>query len=138
MAKHIFYNNSCVVNGVDLSDHVEQVSLEIETNEQFASAMGDLTDYNMAGTLKVSNPQATFYQDYATSKVYITLYTAWAARTTFNLVLKADSGANAATNPAWTVPVFVKKMPVMTGKRGDRHMAPVEFSVAGAYSVATS
>lgn len=138
MAKHVFYNNSLTVNAVDLSDHVEMVTLEVETNEQFASAMGELEDYNMPGTKKVGNVQATFYQDYAASKVYITLYTAWTARTTFNIICKPDAGANATTNPSWTVPVFVKKMPIMTGKRGDRHMAPVEFSTAGAITVATS
>lgn len=138
MAKHVFYNNSLVVNSVDLSDHVEEMSLVATTNEQFASAMGEVNDYNMPGTLKLSPVTATFYQDYAASKVYITLYTAWAARTTFNIVCKADSGANATTNPAWTIPVFVGSMPVMSGKRGDRHMAPVTFSIAGNHSIATS
>lgn len=126
------------MNAIDLSDHVEEVSLVATTNKQFASAMGEVTDYNMPGTLAISDITATFYQDYAASKVYITLYTAWAARTTFNIVLKADSGANATTNPAWTIPVFVASMPVMQGKRGDRHMAPVTLAVAGLYTVATS
>lgn len=137
-AKHIFYNASVTVNSVDLSDHVEEVSLVATTNKQFASAMSELNDYTMPGTLALSDITATFYQDYAASKVYITLYTAWAARTTFNVVLKADSGATAATNPSWTVPVYVASMPVMQGKRGDRHMAPVTLAVAGAHTVATS
>lgn len=135
MAKHIFYNAYMTVNSVDLSDHIESVSLDVETNEQFASAMSELEDYNMPGTKKVNNVQVTFYQDYATSKVYQTLYAAWTARTTFNLVARPDSGSAAATNPQWTIPVFVKKMPVMSGKRGDRHMAPVDFSVAGAVTI---
>jgi hypothetical protein len=138
MAKHVFYNNSVVVNSVDLSDHVEEVSLVATTNKQFAAAMGDLNDYNMPGTLALSDITVTFYQDYASAKVYATLNAAWAARTTFNIVCKPDAGANATTNPAWTIPVFVASMPVMQGKRGDRHMAPVTFAVAGAHSVATS
>lgn len=138
MAKHVFYNNSLTVNSVDLSDHVEEISLVATTNKQFASAMGELNDYSMPGTLALSDITVTFYQDYASAKVYATLNTAWAARTTFNIVCKPDSGANAATNPAWTIPVFVASMPVMQGKRGDRHMAPVTLAVAGAHSVATS
>ena len=51
---------------------------------------------------------------------------------------RPGGAANAATNPAWTIPVFVAEMPFMTGKRGDRHMAPVTFAVAGAISVAIS
>jgi hypothetical protein len=138
MAKHIFYNNSTVVNAVDLSDHVEEVSLVATTNDQFASAMQSVNDYNMPGTLKLNDITAKFYQDYAASKVYITLYTAWAARTTFNLVLKADSGARSPTNPEWTIPVFVGSMPIMTGKRGERHMADVKFTVAGDHSILTA
>lgn len=138
MAKHIFYNNSLVVNGVDLSDHVEEVSLVATTNKQAAAAMGELNDYSMAGTLALSDISVTFFQDYAAAKVYATLYAAWAARTTFNIVAKPDAGATATTNPAWTVPVFVQSMPIMQGKRGDRHMAPVTLAVAGAHSVATS
>jgi len=68
---------------------------------------------------------------YNTAKVYATLQAAFAARTIFNLVCKASSGAKALTNPEWTIPVFVGQYPVMTGKRGDPHMAPVTFAVAG-------
>lgn len=135
MAKHILYDVSWVVNGADLSDHTESVSVEIEVNEQFSSAMGELQDYNMPGTIKYSNPQATMYQDYATSKTYQTIKTLALARTVFNLVCKPTSSSASATNPQYTIPVFVKKTPVMTGKRGDRHMAPVEFSIAGTVSI---
>lgn len=135
----MIYNASVVANGVDLSDHVESVSgLELGINGQMAAAMGELQDYDMPGTTTVSDPQITFYQDYAAAKVYATLFPLWQNRTTFNLVVKADAGANATTNPAWTVPVFISKEPLLQGKRGDRHMAPVTFKVAGAMTVATS
>lgn len=131
MAKHIFYNVSLVANSIDLSDHVESLTLEVGLNKQAAAAMQDLQDYDMPGTQVISNPVLTFYQDYATSKVYQTLQPLYTNRTVFNIVAKADAGANAASNPAWTVPVFIMKMPIMTGKRGDRHMAPVTLAAAG-------
>lgn len=138
MAKHVLYNVSLVVNGVDLSDHVESISVIATTNGQAAAAMGDVNDYEMPGTLKLSDPQVTFYQDFAASKVYATLQAALAARSTFNVVAKADSGANSPTNPAWTIPCFVKSLPIFSAKRGDRHMASCTFGVAGAHSIATS
>lgn len=138
MAKHMLYNVSLVVNSVDLSDHVETASIIVKTNKLDAAAMSELEDYSMPGTKAVSDPTVTFYQDLAAAKVYATIYAVWTARTTFNLVGKVDAGANAATNPAWTIPVFVAEMPFLTGKRGDRHMAPVTFAVAGVISVATS
>lgn len=137
--KHVLWDVSLVVNSVDLSDHVEQVTFgEMGTNKQDAAAMSEIQDYSMAGTIMITDPVVTFYHDFNTSKVYITLYTAWLARTTFNLVGKASSGARVATNPEWTIPVFVAKAPMMSGKRGDRHMAAVTFAVAGALSVLTS
>lgn len=136
--KHILYDVSLVINSVDLSDHVEQIVVEVSTNKQVAAAMGDLQDYDMPGTLAITSVTATFYADFAASKTYATLEAAWAARTTFNVVAKASSGANATTNPQWTIPCFVEKLPIMTGKRGDRHMTAATFGVAGAYSIATS
>lgn len=137
--KHTLWDVSLVVNSVDLSDHVESVTFgEMNTNKQDAAAMSEIQDYSMPSTLAITDPVVTFYHDFAASKIYITLYTAWLARTTFNVVGKGSSGANATTNPAWTIPCFVGKAPMMTGKRGDRHMAPVTFAVAGALSVATS
>lgn len=137
--KHILYDVSLVVNSVDLSDHVESVTFgEMGTNGQAAAAMSEIQDYDMPGTLMISDPQVTFYHDFNTAKVYATLYAAWLARVAFNIVGKASSGSKAPTNPEWTIPVFVGKAPMMTGKRGDRHMAAVTFKVAGVLSVATS
>lgn len=128
-----------MANGVDLSDHVESISgLELGINGQMAAAMGELQDYDMPGTTTVSDPQVTFYQDYAAAKVYATFFPLWQNRTTFNLVVKADAGARSPTNPEWTVPVFISKKPLLQGKRGDRHMAPVTLKVAGAMSVLTA
>ena len=138
MAKHIFYNASVVVNGVDLSDRVESVEMIVGTNDQPAAAMSEVQDYGMPGTLTVSNPQINFYQDYAASEVYATLVAAWQARSTFNLVCKADAGATAPTNPQWTLPVYVAQMPLLQGTRGERHMAPVTCGVAGVLSIATA
>jgi len=137
--KHILYDVSLVVNSVDLSNRVETLTFgEMNTNKQDAGAMGDIQDYSMPGTLMITDPEVTFYADFEAAKIYATLYAAWIARTTFNIVGKASSGAASATNPEWTIPVFVAKAPMMTGKRGDRHMQPVTFGVAGTLSVATA
>jgi hypothetical protein len=138
MAKHVIYNASVVVNGVDLSDHVESVGFEVGINKQDAAAMGDIQDYGMPGTQIVSPVTITFYADFAGSKVYATLFPLWQNRTIFNIVGKATSGARTATNPEWTIPSFIGKTPLMTGKRGDRHMAPVTCEVGGVLSVLTA
>lgn len=136
--KHVLWDVSLVVNGVDLSDHVENVEFVVGNNAQPSAAMGQLQDRSMPGTQTVSNPKINFYQDYAASKVYATLLALWQVQTVFNLVGKASSAAKGATNPEWTIPVFVSEMPLMSGTRGDRHMAPVTCAVAGDLAISTS
>jgi hypothetical protein len=134
--KHVLYDASITVNSVDLSIRVETVTIIVGINKQNGAAMGDLQDYSIPGTLTVTDPSITFYQDYNTSQVYATLSALQQARTIFNVVGKASSGANAPTNPQFTIPCFVQEMPFISGTRGDRHMAPVKFAVAGLLAIA--
>lgn len=138
MAKHILYDASVVLNGVNLSDHVESVEYEAEINDQPAAAMGDDEDYAMPGTRVIKDIKLNMYQDFAASKTYATLMPLWTARSTFTATIKPTSGANASTNPAFSVSVFIKSFPVVSGKRGDRHMSQVVLKPAGISSIATS
>lgn len=138
MAKHILYNASLTVNAVDLSDHVEKVTYTEGINGQAAAAMSEVQDYEMPGTVHLGDITVTFYQDFAASKVYATIHPLVVARTTFNIIVKADAGANATTNPAFTVAVFVRSFNFVNGARGDRHMTDVTFAPAGLQSIATS
>ena len=136
--KHILYDATISVNGVALTTRLQKVTIMVGTNKQAGASMGEIQDYSIPGTLTVDDPTAEFFQDYNTAMVYATLYALWAARTTFNIVGKASSGATSATNPAFTVPVFVGAMPLLSGTRGDLHLAPVTFATAGELSVAVA
>jgi hypothetical protein len=138
VGKHVLWDVSLKIDDVDLSDHVESLEITVGINKQAAAAMSEIQDYSMAGTVTITDPTVTFYQDYAVSKVYATLHAAWVSRATFNVLAKPNSGAVAADNPEWTIPCFVGEMPVMTGTRGDRHMTAVTLAVAGVYSVNTT
>lgn len=138
MAKHILYNASVVVNGVDLSDHVDTVTYTEGINGQPAAAMSDVQDYEMPGTIKLGDVSVNFFLDFAASKVYATIHPLVVNRTTFNIIVKADSGANATTNPAFTLACFVRSHPFVNGKRGSAHMGTVVFAPAGIQSIATS
>jgi hypothetical protein len=135
VAKHILYNASVTVNAVDLSDHVESVEYTEGINRQAAAAMSEVQDYDMAGTIKIGDVKVNFYQDYASGKVYATIHPLAAARTTFNIVVKPDSGSAASTNPQFTLPVFVSDSQVVSGARGARHMTSVTFAPAGVQSI---
>jgi hypothetical protein len=127
------------INGVDLSDHVETLALEVGLQTQVITPFGATQAYSGAtGIQTVTDPVITFYQDYAPGKVYATFLSLWQSQAVFNVVAKADSGARSVSNPEWTIPVLVTKWPVMTGTRGNRHMAPVTCTVAGIVSILTA
>ena len=97
--------------------------------------MQDVEDYSMPSTRKVSDIKIKLYQDFASSKTYATLMTLWTNRTSFNAVIKADSGANATTNPQFTTSVFISQFPVVSGTRGDRHMTQVVLKPAAVMTI---
>jgi hypothetical protein len=138
MAKHVLWNASIVVNGTDLSDHVKQISYVEGLNGVDAAAMSEVQDYGMPSTIIISDITVTYFQDFASSKVYQIHHPLVANRSTFNITVKADSGANATANPAFTIAVFVKTAPFVTGSRGDGHMVQVVYGPAGVQAVATS
>jgi hypothetical protein len=138
MAKHVLYNPTVTLNSVDLSDHVESVSFVVTLNDGPAAGMGEVEDYSIPGTRACSDITLNMWQDFASSKTYATLMTLWTNRTSFNAVIRTDSGAKAPTNPEFTVSVFIKSFPVVSGKRNDVHMSQVVLKPAGAISIATS
>ena len=138
MAKHILYNASVVLNSVDLSDHTRKISFVTTIIDQPANAMADLEEYSMPGLRKVSPISLEMFQDFASSKVYATIMTLWTNRTTFTAVMKLDSGAVAATNPSFTVSVYVSSFPVIDGSHGDAHMTAMVLAPAGVMVIATS
>ena len=135
MAKHILYDASVVVNSVDLSDHVESVEFTTGLNAQPAAAMTEVQDYDMPGTIVVSPITVTFFADFAASKTYATLQTLITNRSTVTLNVKPTSAADSATNPNFTISVFVASFGFVTGKRGDRHMVQGVFNPAGALTI---
>ncbi len=134
MAKHVLYNAVLVFNGVTFTDHVRKVSYKVGTNKQPGAAMGEAQDYSLAGTLFVSPITVEMFQDYAASQVYITHRTVWDARGTAVLTVKADSAGDSATNPNFTITVFVADMSYIEGARGDVHVNSITYEPAGAIS----
>jgi len=132
VAKHVLLNAVVTVNGVDLTSRARNISWNAGVSKHPAGAFGDAEDYSMPGVRQVDDIQIEFFQDYAASNVYATLKPLWAANSIFTLTAKADSGADSATNPNFTVSVFIGKMPMINGGRGEANMATVTFVPASA------
>lgn len=137
--KHMLYDVSLTVNSVDLSNHVQSVALTVSQESFPADAMGDTQRYKKPGLQVIDDITITFFQDFAGASVYPTLYAAFSTpQTTFNLVAKASTAANSATNPQWTIPCMLAKAPIISGAHGAAHMVQATFTCSGSYSVATS
>ena len=127
-----------VLNSVTLTDHARSVSYSIGTNKQPGAAMGEVQDYSLAGTIFVSPITIEYYQDFAASSTYITHRTIWDARSSVTLTVKAASAADSATNPNFTISVFLGSFDYIKGARGDLHVTTATYEPAGAltYDVA--
>lgn len=134
MAVHVLYNAVVTINSVTVTTRCRKIKYSVGTNSQMAAAMGDVQDYDIPGTLFVSPIVIEYYQDYAAGNIYITHRTIWDARSSVVLTAKADSGADSATNPNFTITVFIKDMDYINGARGDGHYNSVTYQPAGAIS----
>jgi len=134
VAKHILYNAVITINSVTLTDRARKVSYSVGTNSQPAAAFSEVQDYDLPGTLLIKPITIEYYQDYATSNVYITHRTIWDARSSVVLTCKADSASDSATNPNFTLTVFVADMDYVNGSRGDVHVNSVTYKAAGVIS----
>lgn len=136
--KHMIYDAEVIVNSVDLSDHVKNVQLGVSMDEAEAQAMGDIQKYKEPLLQVVEDITVNFFQDFDTAKVYQTIMPLWSNRTKFTISVKGDSGADGATNPKFSVTVFVKSKPIINGDHGTLHMSQCVFGIAGVMAIDTT
>jgi len=120
---------------VDLSDHVQSVTLNYNADQVEITSMGD-TAHLFTGGLDNVTCDVTLFQDLAASEVEATVYDLVGTATT--VLIKATSGAVAADNPSYTLAntYLSSHMPV-AGTVGDAAMTTLNF-VGGTITKATS
>jgi len=134
----IFLNNKVgvKVNSVDLSDHVQSVTLNRKFDEISVTAMGDSSVKAVKG-LESSSVTIDFLNDTASANVLATLQAAWG--TTVTLVLLQEKGtAVSATNPLYTVSVLVNGTTDINGSVGDIGMQSVTWNCNSTVAVAST
>ena len=134
----VFLNNGVgvKVNSVDLSDHVNNITLNRNFDELEVTAMGD-SGHKFIKGLEASSITLDFLNDTATSSVLQTLQAAWGTNVT--LVLLQNKGtAVSATNPLYTMTVLVNGTTDINGATGDLAMQSVTWNVSGTIAVTTS
>jgi hypothetical protein len=134
----VFLNNGVgvKVNSVDLSDHVNNITLNRNFDELEVTAMGD-SGHKFIKGLEASSITLDFLNDTATASVLQTLQAAWGTNVT--LVLLQNKGtAVSATNPLYTMTVLVNGTTDINGATGDLATQSVTWNVSGTIAVAST
>jgi hypothetical protein len=134
----VFLNNQVgvKVNSVDLSDHVNQVTLNRNFDQLEVTAMGD-SGHRFIKGLEASSITLDFLNDTASASVLQTLQAAWGTNVT--LVLLQNKGtAVSATNPLYTMTVLVNNTTDINGATGDLSTQNVTWQVSGTIAVANT
>src|SRR5688572_24918293 len=95
-------NVSLVVNAVDLSDHVREITVSMSAEDLDATAMGANSRAHAVG-LRDDRFEVTFLQDYAAAKVDATLAPLVGSSTGVTIVVEPTSAVVSATNPTYTM-----------------------------------
>jgi hypothetical protein len=96
----VLTNALVLVNGVDLSDHVEKVTVSDERSKVPITAMGATANGYTKG-LGDASIKLTFYQDMSAGKVHATLQPLINSATPVAVEVRGVNAARSATNPAF-------------------------------------
>ena len=134
----VFLNNGVgvKVNSVDLSDHVNNITLNRNFDELEVTAMGDSGHKYIKG-LEASSITLDFLNDTATGSVLQTLQSAWGTQVTV-VLLQNKGTAVSATNPLYTMTVLLNGTTDINGATGDLSTQSVTWNVCGTVAVANT
>lgn len=134
----VFLNNGVgvKVNSVDLSDHVNNVSLNRNFDQLEVTAMGD-SGHKFIKGLEASSITLDFLNDTATGSVLQTLQAAWGTNVTV-VLLQNKGTAVSATNPLYTMTCLINGTTDINGATGDLAMQSLTFDVSGTIAVTTT
>ena len=131
----VFLNNGVgvKVNNVDLSDHVNNITLNRNFDELEVTAMGD-SGHKFIKGLEASSITLDFLNDTATASVLQTLQAAWGTNVTVVLIQNKGTAVS-ATNPLYTMTVLVNGTTDINGATGDLSTQSVTWNVSGTVAV---
>jgi len=135
MAKIVLTNPSITIGGVDLSDHINNITLETKYDIIETTTFGSTAKTRVAG---LADNQITldFMQDFANGSVEATIYPLLG--TTTSIVIKPVAGSTTTTNPQYTVSALVADWTPLKGGVGQLATASVTWPVSGTIAKVTS
>lgn len=136
MASFVLTNAYCLLNAVDLSDHVKQITVNFKADTPENTAMSQTTRNRLAG-LKDWDVDIEFNQDFALAKVDATLFPLVGAAA-FAIEFRPDAGARSTTNPGYTGNALLADYKILGNKVGDVAGTPIKLMGTGTLTRNTS
>jgi len=135
----VWKNGYIGVNGVNLSDHSRDISLDTAVAELANDTHGDTAEKKISG-LENWTIQVTFLQDFAAGKVDATLSPLYGCGSgSFQIEVGADSvNAVSATNPRYSGQAIITNYKVLSGAHGSNLEATATFRPASNLTRRTS
>lgn len=135
MAVLVLLNPKIIINSVDLTNHIDQVTIEETFADVDTTAFGSTSKTRAAG-LGDHKITLDFQQDFAAASVEATVYPL--VGTTTTVVVLPVNAATTTTNPSYTMTVLVNDWKPVDGKVGALAMSSVTWPVSGGVTKATS
>jgi hypothetical protein len=129
---------STISSSTDFSDHIRQVTLNMNVAMQDFTTFGDGAFVSQKPGLKGADISIEFNQDFAAANVDATFGAAFLAGTLVYLDIKPTNSARSATNPSYVYAGYISEYPPIGQSVGDRASVSVGFAVTGTYARLTS
>lgn len=126
MAKVVLKTATVVVNSVDITDHVSQVTIETERDEVDVTAMGATNKEILAG-LGDATITVTVFQDFAAGEIDATMWPLSTSDTPFPVAVKPTSAAISATNPEYQMSALLLTYSPLDGSVGEASTTELTF-----------
>lgn len=124
----VIKNPRCLVNGVELTDCVQEAEVTLSKQSISDTSSGDNAEHFAVG-LEQDKVTVTLRQNFDAAKVDATLYALWAGNTEFTLEVAAAAAPQSSTNPGWIFTALILDYVPLTGKVGDLAVVKQDFVI---------
>lgn len=138
MAVYAATDHKITLNGTNLSNVLQSVSLDLSADEIETTAFGSGWRTRIQG-LKSGSVTLNFFQDFGASSVDSTISGLFNNATPYGtVVVTPTSSAVSATNPAWTAICLVSQYQPFSASVGDIATLSVTWPTSGTVTRATA
>jgi hypothetical protein len=132
MAKFVLTDVKTTINGVNFSDHLNSVTIDLTADEVETTAFGGSGFRTRVGGLKDGSITLSFHNDFGTSgsdAVDSTIYNLFGSNAT--VVVTPTSSAVSQSNPSYTGVFLVSQVNPISGSVGDLSTRDLTWPTAG-------